>query len=66
MYTYNILIVDDDKQLQNSINHILSKTYHTMVAGSGEEALRIAESAPIDLILLDIRLPGMDGIETLT
>lgn len=66
MYSYKILIVDDDKQLQNSINHILSKTYSTMVAGSGEDAIRIAESMPIDLVLLDIRLPGMDGIETLT
>ncbi|HEX7534016.1 MAG TPA: sigma-54 dependent transcriptional regulator [Syntrophales bacterium] len=65
MYSYRILIVDDDKQLQNSLIHFLSKKYDAFVAGSGEEAIRFLEGNQIDLVMLDIRLPGMDGIETL-
>lgn len=65
MYRYKILIVDDDRLLQNSLKNILSEKYDPLIAGSGEEALRLLKKHPIDLVLLDIRLPGMDGIETL-
>jgi DNA-binding NtrC family response regulator len=66
MYRYKILIVDDDKLLQNSLDTILSEKYDTLIAGSGEEALRLLPSHNIDLVLLDIRLPGINGIETLS
>ncbi|MCU0530711.1 MAG: sigma-54 dependent transcriptional regulator [Syntrophales bacterium] len=65
MYRYKILIVDDDKLLQASLDDILSETYDTLIAGSGEEALRLFKSRPVDLVMLDIRLPGINGIETL-
>ena len=65
MYRYKILIVDDDRLLQNSLKNILSEKYDPLIAGSGEEALRLLKKHPIDLVLLDIRLPGMDGIATL-
>ncbi|MDR2549301.1 MAG: sigma-54 dependent transcriptional regulator [Desulfobulbus sp.] len=65
MHRYKILIVDDDRLLQNSLLAILSEKYDPMIAGSGEEALRVLQKTAIDLILLDIRLPGIDGIETL-
>jgi len=65
MYRYKILIVDDDKLLQNSLHTILSEKYDTFVAGSGEEALRLLQAHDIDLVLLDIRLPGINGIDTL-
>lgn len=65
MYRYKILIVDDDRLLQNSLKNILSGNYDTVIAGSGEETLRLLKKHAFDLILLDIRLPGMDGIETL-
>ncbi|MBV5318976.1 MAG: sigma-54-dependent Fis family transcriptional regulator [Desulfobulbaceae bacterium] len=65
MYRYRILIVDDDRLLQNALKNILSEKYDPMIAGSGEDALRLLKKHPIDLVLLDIRLPGMDGIETL-
>jgi len=65
MYRYKILIVDDDRLLQNSLKNILSGNYDTLIAGSGEEALRLLKKQSVDLVLLDIRLPGMDGIETL-
>ena len=66
MYRYKILIVDDDKLLQNSLDTILSEKYDTLIAGSGEEALRLLPTHDIDLVLLDIRLPGINGIETLS
>ncbi len=66
MYIYKILIVDDDRLLQNSLRNILAEKYDITVAGSGEEALNVLKKLPIDLVLLDVRLPGMDGIETLT
>lgn len=65
MYRYKILIVDDDRLLQNSLKNILSEKYDPLIAGSGEEALRLLKKHSIDLVLLDIRLPGMDGIATL-
>jgi DNA-binding NtrC family response regulator len=66
MYRYKILIVDDDKLLQNSLDTILSEKYDTLIAGSGEEALRLLPTHDIDLVLLDIRLPGINGIESLS
>lgn len=65
MYRYRILIVDDDRLLQNSLRAILSEKYEPLIAGSGEEAIGLLKKHPVDLVLLDIRLPGMDGIETL-
>jgi len=65
MYRYKILIVDDDRLLQNSLQAILNEKYDTLIAGSGEEAIRQLKKHPVDLVLLDIRLPGIDGIETL-
>lgn len=65
MYRYKILIVDDDKLLQNSLNYVLSEKYDILIAGSGEKALQVLEKNCHDLVLLDIRLPGMDGIDTL-
>ena len=65
MLRYKILIVDDDRLLQKSLLAILSEKYDPMIAGSGEEALQVLQKTVIDLVLLDIRLPGIDGIETL-
>lgn len=65
MHRERILIVDDDRLLQNSLTAILRERHQPLVAGSGEEALRLLQRTPVDLVLLDVRLPGMDGIETL-
>ncbi len=65
MYRYRILIIDDDRLLQNSLNNILSEKYETLIAGSGEKGLEILKNHEVDLVLLDIRLPGMDGVATL-
>jgi len=65
MYQYKILIVDDDRLLQNSLNNILSEKYDTFIVGSGEDAVKVLKKTPVNLVLLDIKLPGIDGIETL-
>lgn len=65
MYRYKILIIDDDRLLQNSLRNILSARYDTIIAGSGEAGLEILGTDSVDLVLLDIRLPKIDGIETL-
>ncbi|SRR6266851_5876898 len=58
-----VLVVEDDKDIADLIAHSLQKAGHIVdVAASGTEALRrVKESAP-DLILLDLMLPGMDGL----
>ncbi len=66
MYKHKILIVDDDRLLQNSLKNILSEKYDVTITGSGEDALQFLKKHSIDLVLLDIRLPGIDGVETLT
>ncbi|MFC1680091.1 response regulator transcription factor [Elusimicrobiota bacterium] len=57
-----ILIVDDDPDLCDLISLEFSRTgYEVITAASGEEALRKARAQPMDLILLDVMMPGMDG-----
>jgi two-component system nitrogen regulation response regulator NtrX len=61
-----ILIVDDEESICQTLGGILTdEGYDVVTAGSGEEALRVLEEEPPHLILLDIWLPGMDGVETL-
>jgi two-component system nitrogen regulation response regulator NtrX len=61
-----ILIVDDETTILKSLSGILSdEGYETLTASNGYEALKIIEEESPDLVLLDIWMPGMDGIETL-
>lgn len=61
-----ILVVDDEESICQSLKAILSdEGYHVLVAGSGEEAVRIVEEEMPQIVLLDVWLPGMDGLETL-
>jgi two-component system, NtrC family, nitrogen regulation response regulator NtrX len=61
-----ILIVDDEETICQSLTGILAdEGYEVVSAGSGEDALRLIEEELPNVILLDIWLPGMDGIETL-
>jgi two-component system nitrogen regulation response regulator NtrX len=61
-----ILIVDDEVSICQSLKAILSdEGYQVLVAGSGEEAVQLIEEEMPQLVLLDIWLPGMDGLETL-
>ncbi|MBT3273057.1 MAG: response regulator, partial [Spirochaetales bacterium] len=60
---YNILVVDDTETNIDILANALDTEYDVSVAMDGESALDIAHSAPPDLILLDIMMPGMDGFE---
>ncbi|MCK4501413.1 MAG: sigma-54-dependent Fis family transcriptional regulator [Desulfuromonadales bacterium] len=64
---HNILIVDDEKSIRDSLSGILlDEGFTPLTAESGEEALaKLREEKP-DLVLLDIWMPGLDGLETLT
>ncbi len=59
-----ILVVDDVPANVKLLDVKLTAEYYTVVtAKNGQEALKIAEEQPIDLILLDVMMPGMDGFE---
>jgi Response regulators consisting of a CheY-like receiver domain and a winged-helix DNA-binding domain len=61
-----ILVVEDEKSICNFISTVLSASdYDTMVARTGEEALSMISSHCPDLIILDLGLPDMDGLEIL-
>ncbi len=61
----NILIVDDDKAIRYSLKRMLEEKYSILTAQNGKEALdRVKESSP-DLIIMDIKMPGRNGIDVL-
>ncbi|MCI9348186.1 MAG: response regulator [Oscillibacter sp.] len=59
-----ILIVDDDSMNLARTKIILGKNYDVLLAGSGIEALAKLEEEQVDMVLLDIDMPEMNGIET--
>jgi two-component system, response regulator, stage 0 sporulation protein F len=62
----HILVVDDEKHICELYKSELEDDgYAVTLANSGQEALTAVENNPPDLIVLDIQMPGMDGIETL-
>ena len=61
----DILIVDDDSQLRQSFEKLLTEEgYSVRTAASGEAGLDIVCKAVPDLVVIDVRLPGMNGLET--
>jgi DNA-binding response OmpR family regulator len=60
-----ILVVDDDKDIRNMIKiYLQNDNYNVILAKDGSEALEMIENAKVDLVVLDIMMPGMDGMET--
>jgi len=62
----NILLVDDDALMRRSLAfHVEQAGYHVRTAANAEDALSLVRHSPPDLVILDIGLPGMDGLEAL-
>jgi len=60
----HILIVDDDAQLRQSFEKLLHAEGHTVkTASSGEAAISLVQAAVPDLVIMDVRMPGMSGLE---
>lgn len=61
-----VLVVDDDDDLREVVaQDFASKGYEVRTAASGDEAFRLVQQAPVDLVLSDLRMPSGDGIDLL-
>ncbi len=66
MASANILVADDEKSIRLTVSQALaSQGYDVVTATDGKMALEKITASPVDLLLLDIQMPGMDGIEVL-
>jgi len=63
----HLLVVDDEAGIRESLSSILKdEGYHVEAVGSAEEALERAAVGDLEVILLDVWLPGMDGLSALS
>ena len=60
-----ILVVDDDEGMRDTLTAALKRDYRVLRAATGESALQLMEKEDVDLMLLDVRLPGISGFEVL-
>lgn len=59
-----VLVVDDEKSIRKVVEYALKEGgFEVLSAGRGDDALEIIEKEPIDLVVLDLMLPGLDGME---
>lgn len=65
MLKRRILIVDDEPGVRQSLTLVLKDHYEVLCAATGTEALEVIEGTSVDVVLLDILLPGLDGLEVL-
>lgn len=62
-----ILVIDDDAAIRDTMRMLLEYDgYEVVAAGSGQEGLNIIEREPPDMVFLDVKMPGMDGLEVLS
>jgi excisionase family DNA binding protein len=60
-----ILVVDDEEDIRTRLAHALDRpSRRVLQAGNGPEAVRYVTSAPVDLVILDLLMPEIDGVET--
>lgn len=63
---FSILITDDDRDVREALGEIVeSKGFRPILASHGEEALEIVQAEPIHLVMLDMQMPKLTGLETL-
>ncbi len=66
LHSFRILVVDDEKVMRDGCHRVLSDAkYQVETVSSGEDAITMARTIPFDLVLLDLKMPGMDGLEAL-
>ena len=64
MKTIRILLIDDDARAATSLERLLkTEGYAVTVAHRGDEGLRLAKSEPFDVVVTDLKMPGLDGLE---
>ncbi len=62
----SLLITDDDRDLRETLGCLFERRgFRTLLAGDGVEALEIVSKHPVDLMLLDLQMPNLCGLETL-
>jgi DNA-binding NtrC family response regulator len=63
---FNVMLVDDEGEfLDTLVKRLKKRNLNAMGVRSGEEALTTLKNNPVDVVVLDVKMPGMDGIETL-
>lgn len=66
MEKFSVLIVDDEEDFRETIvKRLRTRKLEVLGVESGEAALKAVEGQDFDVVVLDVRMPGMDGIETL-
>jgi len=66
MRDFIVMVVDDEEEFREMTVKILTKRgLKVLSAESGEKTLEVLEQSRVDVVLLDVKMPGMDGIETL-
>ena len=60
-----ILIVDDDQGMRDTLSAILKRDYRVIAVSTGEAALSLLKHEDVDLMLQDVRLPGISGLDVL-
>ncbi|MFH1724727.1 MAG: response regulator [Elusimicrobiota bacterium] len=66
MDPFSVLLVDDEVEYLNTlVKRIKKRGIDVRSAGSAEEAIRLLEQRPVDVVVMDVKMPGMGGIEAL-
>lgn len=66
MEAFNVLLVDDEVEfLETLVKRLKRRNLAASGVNSGEEALRVLKETPVDVVVLDMKMPGMNGLETL-
>ena len=60
-----LLITDDDHDFRETVRSVFESRFRTLVAGDGQEALEIVRTQEVHLLLLDMHMPKLTGLETL-
>ena len=66
MDVFTVLLVDDEEEfLETLVKRLAKRKLSVTGVTSGEEAIRVLVERPVDVVVLDVKMPGMDGLETL-